>query len=217
VPRPHIVREARDKDQDEQERSHGSHDRCDSQHGIVVKGADYPRRYVPGQIGDQNPRHSAARKRAPAGGRCARHQSSGEPIRDAAMTAINPKMRVTNPPPTRKRTAVSPRRTAAPWVRPRNLTDPDRQLPAYPCGRPTRPCRVVCCASCRGLPALRDVPEDSEASRRRIRAEERHRRTSTVKTHMRHIYEKLGAHKRTEAVERARDLGLLGPSARSRR
>ena len=41
--------------------------------------------------------------------------------------------------------------------------------------------------------------------------------TSTVKTHMRHIYEKLGAHKRTEAVERARDLGLLGPSARSRR
>jgi LuxR family maltose regulon positive regulatory protein len=36
--------------------------------------------------------------------------------------------------------------------------------------------------------------------------------TSTVKTHMRHIYEKLGAHRRTEAVDRARDLGLLGPS-----
>ena len=41
--------------------------------------------------------------------------------------------------------------------------------------------------------------------------------TSTVKTHMRHIYEKLGAHKRTEAVERARERGLLGPSARTRR
>lgn len=41
--------------------------------------------------------------------------------------------------------------------------------------------------------------------------------TSTVKTHMRHIYEKLDAHKRTEAVDRARDLGLLGPSARSGR
>ncbi len=41
--------------------------------------------------------------------------------------------------------------------------------------------------------------------------------TSTVKTHMRHIYEKLGAHRRTEAVDRARDLGLLGPSARSGR
>ena len=41
--------------------------------------------------------------------------------------------------------------------------------------------------------------------------------TSTVKTHMRHIYEKLDAHRRTEAVDRARELGLLGPSARSGR
>ncbi|HYL40948.1 MAG TPA: LuxR C-terminal-related transcriptional regulator, partial [Candidatus Binatus sp.] len=37
--------------------------------------------------------------------------------------------------------------------------------------------------------------------------------TSTVKTHMRHIYDKLDAHRRTEAVDRARRLGLLGPSA----
>ncbi len=41
--------------------------------------------------------------------------------------------------------------------------------------------------------------------------------TSTVKTHMRHVYEKLGVHKRAEAVERARELGLLGPSVRGRR
>ena len=41
--------------------------------------------------------------------------------------------------------------------------------------------------------------------------------TSTVKTHMRHIYEKLDAHRRTEAVDRARELGLLGPSTRSGR
>jgi LuxR family maltose regulon positive regulatory protein len=41
--------------------------------------------------------------------------------------------------------------------------------------------------------------------------------TSTIKTHMRHIYTKLGVHHRTEAVERARQLGLLGPSSRLRR
>jgi LuxR family maltose regulon positive regulatory protein len=38
--------------------------------------------------------------------------------------------------------------------------------------------------------------------------------TNTVKTHMRHIYGKLEAHSRREAVERARELGLLGQSAR---
>jgi ATP/maltotriose-dependent transcriptional regulator MalT len=34
---------------------------------------------------------------------------------------------------------------------------------------------------------------------------------------MRHIYDKLDAHRRTEAVERARELGLIGPTARSTR
>jgi len=37
---------------------------------------------------------------------------------------------------------------------------------------------------------------------------------NTVKTHMRHVYDKLGAHRRHEAVERARALGLLATSAR---
>ena len=37
--------------------------------------------------------------------------------------------------------------------------------------------------------------------------------TSTVKTHMRQIYAKFDVHKRTDAVQRARDLGLLGPSS----
>jgi LuxR family maltose regulon positive regulatory protein len=36
---------------------------------------------------------------------------------------------------------------------------------------------------------------------------------TTVKTHIQHIYAKLGAHRRAEAVERARGLGLLAPSA----
>jgi LuxR family maltose regulon positive regulatory protein len=38
--------------------------------------------------------------------------------------------------------------------------------------------------------------------------------TNTVKTHMHHLYAKLGTHRRGEAVERARALGLLAPSAR---
>jgi LuxR family transcriptional regulator, maltose regulon positive regulatory protein len=37
---------------------------------------------------------------------------------------------------------------------------------------------------------------------------------NTVRTHMRHLYAKLGAHRRTEAVARARALGLLAPSPR---
>ena len=36
---------------------------------------------------------------------------------------------------------------------------------------------------------------------------------NTVWTHIRHIYAKLGAHRRHEAVERARALGLLAPSS----
>jgi LuxR family maltose regulon positive regulatory protein len=39
---------------------------------------------------------------------------------------------------------------------------------------------------------------------------------NTVKTHMRHIYAKLGVHTRTEAVRQAREFGLLGRSGRDR-
>jgi ATP/maltotriose-dependent transcriptional regulator MalT len=35
----------------------------------------------------------------------------------------------------------------------------------------------------------------------------------TVRTHMRHLYEKLAVHSRTQAVERARALGLLAPTS----
>jgi LuxR family maltose regulon positive regulatory protein len=34
---------------------------------------------------------------------------------------------------------------------------------------------------------------------------------NTVRTHMRHLYDKLGAHRRMEAIDRARALGLLTP------
>src|SRR4029077_15769361 len=39
---------------------------------------------------------------------------------------------------------------------------------------------------------------------------------NTVKTHMRHIYAKLGVQRRTDEVDRARQPGLVGPSARRR-
>jgi len=39
---------------------------------------------------------------------------------------------------------------------------------------------------------------------------------NTVKTHVRNLYTKLGTHRRTEAVERARALGLLAPAPRAR-
>jgi LuxR family maltose regulon positive regulatory protein len=35
---------------------------------------------------------------------------------------------------------------------------------------------------------------------------------NTVRTHMRHLYDKLGAHRRLEAINRARALGLLAPA-----
>jgi LuxR family transcriptional regulator, maltose regulon positive regulatory protein len=37
---------------------------------------------------------------------------------------------------------------------------------------------------------------------------------NTIKTHISHLYAKLGAHSRAEAVQRARALGLLAPSPR---
>ena len=45
-------------------------------------------------------------------------------------------------------------------------------------------------------------------------ADEMYLSVNTVKTHMRHVYDKLGVHRRHEAVERARALGLLAPSPR---
>ena len=35
---------------------------------------------------------------------------------------------------------------------------------------------------------------------------------NTVRTHIRHLYAKLGTHRRTDTVARARALGLLAPS-----
>ena len=45
-------------------------------------------------------------------------------------------------------------------------------------------------------------------------ADELYLSVNTVKTHMRHLYDKLGVHRRHEAVEQARVLGLLAPPPR---
>jgi LuxR family maltose regulon positive regulatory protein len=61
------------------------------------------------------------------------------------------------------------------------------------------------------LRVLRYLPSDLTAPEI---AAELYVSTNTVKTHMRNLYAKLGTHRRHEAVERARALGLLAPSAR---
>ena len=39
---------------------------------------------------------------------------------------------------------------------------------------------------------------------------------NTIRSHLRNVYAKLGVHSRADAVEQARELGLLSPSARKR-
>ena len=60
---------------------------------------------------------------------------------------------------------------------------------------------------------LRYLPTNLSA---REIASELHVSPNTVKTHLHHLYAKLGTHHRSEAVARARALGLLAPSARRR-
>jgi LuxR family maltose regulon positive regulatory protein len=78
----------------------------------------------------------------------------------------------------------------------------------------------------RGEPALL-VDDLSEAELRVLRylpsnlrapeiASELYISTNTVRTHVRHIYAKLDAHGRAEAVARGRQLGLLAPVRRLR-
>jgi LuxR family maltose regulon positive regulatory protein len=60
----------------------------------------------------------------------------------------------------------------------------------------------------RELQVLRILPTNLRAAEI---ASELRLSVHTVKSHMRNIYAKLGAHRRTEAVDRARALGLLPP------
>jgi LuxR family maltose regulon positive regulatory protein len=78
--------------------------------------------------------------------------------------------------------------SAAPSGEPRSLREPLSQAET----------RVL-----RYLPTSLSVPEI---------AGELYLSVNTVRTHMRHVYDKLDAHRRHDAIERARVLGLLAPS-----
>jgi len=79
---------------------------------------------------------------------------------------------------------------------------------AAPGGEPALPCEVLTRSEVR---VLRYLP--TNLSTREVAAE-LYLSMNTVKTHQRHLYQKLGASSRTEAVERARALGLLAPAHR---
>lgn len=80
--------------------------------------------------------------------------------------------------------------------------------PAAPPGEPALPREALTRSEVR---VLRYLP--TNLSTREIAAE-LYLSTNTVKTHQRHLYQKLGASSRTEAVEGARALGLLAPAHR---
>jgi LuxR family transcriptional regulator, maltose regulon positive regulatory protein len=77
--------------------------------------------------------------------------------------------------------------------------------PAWP-RRPAEPLSESELRVLRYLPTNLTTPEI---------AGELHVSVNTVKTHVGHLYAKLGAHRRAEAVAQARDLGLLAPPTRS--
>jgi LuxR family transcriptional regulator, maltose regulon positive regulatory protein len=81
------------------------------------------------------------------------------------------------------------------------------QAPAEPRAEPRPPSEPLSDSEIR---VLRYLP--TQLTRPEI-ANELFLSDNTVSTHMRHLYAKLGVHNRREAVDRARALGLLAPSA----
>jgi LuxR family maltose regulon positive regulatory protein len=85
--------------------------------------------------------------------------------------------------------------------------------PGAPSARPTMPSSRLAEPLSRGeLRVLRYLPTNLSAPEI---ARELSVSVHTVRTHIRHVCAKLGAHGRTEAVARARALGLLAPSGRA--
>jgi DNA-binding CsgD family transcriptional regulator len=85
--------------------------------------------------------------------------------------------------------------------------------PAGPASAPGKPAGHLEALSHGETRVLRYLP--THLSAREI-AVELFLSVNTVKTHQRHLYRKLGARSRTQAVEQARALGLLASSSRRR-
>jgi len=85
----------------------------------------------------------------------------------------------------------------------------DGKAPAPPAG-PQPPVEPLSSSEIR---VLRYLPTNLTMSEI---AGELHVSHNTVRTHMRHLYAKLGSHRRAEAIARARTVGLLAPSALGR-
>jgi LuxR family transcriptional regulator, maltose regulon positive regulatory protein len=84
----------------------------------------------------------------------------------------------------------------------------DRAAPGCEPRGPREPLSQAEVRVLRYLPSNLTVPEI---------ADQLYLSVNTVRTHTRHIYDKLGAHRRHEVVELARDWGLLAPSTRGHR
>lgn len=80
--------------------------------------------------------------------------------------------------------------------------------PAFPPGKLTRPPETLTHGETRVLHYLPTNLSDREI------ADELYLSVNTVKTHQQHLYQKLGVRSRTQAVDRARALGLLAQSLR---
>ena len=96
--------------------------------------------------------------------------------------------------------------TALAGQQPASPGEPPGESPREPQREPPRLLEPLSQAETRVLrylPTKLSVPEI---------ADQLYLSVNTVKTHMRHLYDKLGVHRRHEAVERARALGLLAPS-----
>jgi LuxR family transcriptional regulator, maltose regulon positive regulatory protein len=109
--------------------------------------------------------------------------------------------------PARELLETSARQTAHPVLVARILDQLVRAAPGPTAVGPRLPVQPLTPSEIR---VLRYLPTHLSAPE--IGAE-LHVSTSTVKTHMRNLYAKLGSHSRTEAVASARSLDLLAPSA----